>query len=448
MDQLNWYFKQRVSFSEMQDAFTKAEAADHALLTDLFTGGFLIGNVTVVEDSPQSQEVQVGAILAYDNLGQRVVEAAQNFSFVGDDDPGLATQARLYVKFTRDESDPVTDGLNNIINFTQDEGAVLERDLGTPGGGLPALRVDESILLANINIPAAAAVITNADIDATVQNLQTGFSQDQLSGSPIVDGYLGLVKLVALSSTTIDVERASGVGSDGVAATKPDTYIKVVNQTIDVTVAQAANGRDYAGAAVDGVHYVYLIGDTSIGSGADSVIASLDPGPGHGGVGPTLPGTYDRFRLIGMFNRQAGAILPFRQIGEEYIYDDAQLQTVFTGLDPHGGGAGPTAYSILALSPYVSPIAERAYLSMTVLTTSITGPQYGFRSRGGPAIAGWTNIVGGGAGGSLTLSAYPFFALHVDASEQVDWNRETGSAGPHTTDIYVIGMHLDLKHEV
>ena len=109
-------------------------------------------------------------------------------------------------------------------------------------------------------------------------------------------------------------------------------------------------------------------------------------------------------------------------------------------------GAGPTAYAALSLSPYVTPIAERAKISFRQLTTGATAPEYRFRSRGGPAIAGFTNHSFAGAGGSISQDTSAHIELHVDTSQQIDWNREVG-ASAHNVEVFVIGMLLDLHHD-
>jgi hypothetical protein len=481
-DRKNFFFEQRVAQAELDDAYADLENAEFNIKKDAFSGvGFLMSPVTVTEDSPQSTSVLVGDFLGWDSLGQRVEKAAgpTAFSFAGDDNPGLVTPSRLYIKFARLESDPRTDGNGNSVNFEQEESYVIERDLGTPGGANAALRVDESIHIADVNIPAAAGVITNGDI-TIVQNLQSQFPVARLkdmsqgmddamvaavaaapstanrvallsdAGVSQLRGYISNVKLVALSGTIVDVESAIAVNADGVLPPggAPDTLMTVKNAPIDVTAPNGPGGLD-VGVIADGVYYVYLIGD-STGVTAPDVMASLDAGPGYGGIGPSFANApnHDRFRLIGVINRQAGTIIPFRQIGEEYIYDDTQQTLAFpSGLDPHAGVA-PTPYILLSLSPYVTPIAERAYLHFDLGTLAITGPMYGFRSRGGGAGAGRTVLVGGGAGGSLSNNSNTHFEIHVDGAQAVDWNRERlAVAVNHIVEVLVAGMHLDLKYE-
>lgn len=479
-DRKNFFFEQRVTQAELDDAFADLENAEHNIKKDAFSGvGFLMAAVTVAEDSPQSTSVLVGDFLAWDSLGQRVEKTTgpTAFSFAGDDDATLVTPSRLYIKFARLESDPRTDGNGATVNFEREESYVIERDLGTPGGANATLRVDESIHIADVDIPAAAAVIANGDI-TIVQNLQSQFPVARLNGmsqgmddamvaavaaSPSTSnrvalsgdlanfarGYIQNVKIVATGAQTVDVESATAVNGGA----SPSVLMSVKNKTIDLLGSLGPGALD-VGVLADNVYYVYLIGD-STGVTPDDVVASLDPGPGYAGVGPSfanLP-NHDVFRLIGFINERTGAILPFRQIGEEYVYDDIALTYAFgpNGADPWGVAAAPTAFSTLSLAPYVPPIAERATLHVHLLTGSNTGPLYYFRSLGGPAVANGTSLVGGGAGGSVTQVTNTAVIVHVNVSQQIEWNRNLGpnpgTPDTHRLDISVVGVHIDLHHE-
>ncbi len=449
MDKFNFFFRQRVASSEMQDAFNAAEAADHKLLTDLFGGGFLLASVAVTETVGPSTSVVVGTIAAYNTLGERVTEAGQNFSFAGDSHATLVTPARLYVKFKRDESNPRVDGLGNTVQYDQDEGAELQRDLGTPGGALPALRTDGSIQLATINIPAASANILNANITTSVQNLRSTFPTARLADfqSSVVRGYISTVKIVTTGAATptdmIDVESATAVNGGAT----PDKLMRVRNAPLDLAVT-GAGGRD-AGPLINATWYIYLIGDSN-GVNADKVIASLSAGPGYGGAPPTLPGTHNRFRLIGVLIRSAGTIIPFRQINGETYFDDVSLTVAFAfAPDPHVG-AQPTPYVALALAPYCPAIAERVTLAMYANSTAAVRTLYEFRSPGGPTQPGPSNHFRVGSAPDLNENhSESHMVLHASATQTVEWRRGVTGDAAATADVQIAlaGFTSEFHHE-
>jgi len=98
--------------------------------------------------------------------------------------------------------------------------------------------------------------------------------------------------------------------------------------TLDKTTATSALGRDVAGAfSIDTWVGLFAIGDTS-GVASPSFIFSQDFTNG-----PTLPGTYDVFRLLSMGrNDGSGELIPSRKIGKTTMYLDEQL--VFSGAPP------------------------------------------------------------------------------------------------------------------
>jgi hypothetical protein len=474
-DRRNYFFGQRVSESELDAGFNTLEQAEFALKVDAFAGtGFLMSACTVAQDAPPSTSVSVGVALGWDKLGERVERpAAGLFAFAGDSDPVNPRIARLYVKFARAESDGRVDDNAIAVNFVRDESFVLERDLGTPAGVpvAPALRTDESILLANITIPAAAGVIGTAQIDATVQNRNSSFPirriqsvTDGLSdaflaaagASPApstanrvavlsdvagqVLGFMGQNKIVTTAALSIDIERLDAV--DGTGA----KFIRLRNEPITLTGGAAAvNNKDYGGPISNTFHYVYALAD-STGANPDTAIASLNAGPGFGGGGPTIiPLGYDLFRLIGVFQVVGGAILPFRQINGEALYDDTDFTAAFPfGVDPHVGAA-PTGFVTLSLAAFVPVIAERVIIG--VREANIGAQNYGleFRSRGGPALVGKTIAFYDGSSAAAGVGTDYEFRLHVDITQLIDWQRVLG--GSQNVEVVVRGFIPDLHYD-
>jgi len=467
MDKRNFFFKQRVQFSEMREAFDLVEAAERAIKDDAFAGtGFLMAAVTVVEDSPASQEVSVGAILGWDKDGKRVSEgSSQLFDFAGDDDPVDPRIASLYAKFTRVESNPRVDGASNTIQYDQDEGVVLERDLGTPAASPspPAARVDDSIHLADVTIPAAGGNITNSEIDTSVQNLQSSFSIERLQGSsknledailgaqtagasgadrvailsdvPGADvkpnGYRGEVKILTdrtTPATELDIEFCRVFDK-----TNSQILAPANNTILDATAIGVANGLDAGALAADTWYYIYAIGD-STAVNPDATLLSLNPDAPFGGA-PTLPAGYDRSRRIGTVRTDGGSnFINFRQINNVAYYEEQHLIT--------SGATG--SWAAVSLASRVPPTAERAivrgYADIQAGATAMRTLQF---ADGAQAAAGAPVVTTEIQAQNDNESAQQIMRLHVDASQQIHW--QTGATAWTTTEVYVRGYIDDSK---
>lgn len=479
MDKRNWHIKQRVQGVEMRDADDQIEEMEHNFRKDGFSGvNFLLAPVSVTEDAPTSQSVKVNAATAWDKLGQRVFKGSTGtlFAFVNAA-PVFSLISRLYLKYKRDQTNPRPNPAGGPnINYDLNDSFEIQKDDGVAAAVpvAPALRTDESIHLADVTVPGGGGVIVNAAIDTSVQQFNSTFPVRRLKdlnadiddalvaaagSSPAPSaanrvallsdalpmlGFMGMNKIVTISGTVIDVEYVDTVDGTGVQP------IRIRNKPINTALTLVAGGRDYAGPLANTWHYVYAIAD-STGANPDDVIASLNAGPGFGGGGPTIvPLGYDLFRLIGCFLVQAAAILPFRQINGEFLYDDVSMTAAFPfGADPHVG-VGPTAFATLSCAPYCVPEAERVILGARLQTAGGNNAAYTFRSLGGPAVAGRTIDFYDGAndvvGAVNSVGSDWEFRLHVDALQQVSWQRALGAVA-QSVEVVVRGFVLDLKYD-
>ncbi len=478
----DYFIFQAVTEAELDAGFDGLEFAEFNIKADAFSGsaGFIIAGVTVTQAGVPNQTVLVGSCLAWDNLGQRVFKSTTGtvFDFSPDDDPINPRIARLYIKFARALSDPRVDGLGATVNFVRAESFVLERDLGAAAAVpvAPALRIDESILLANITIPAAAGVINNAQITTTIQTLNSKFKVRQLFGatqglddafiaaasaSPLpttanrvallsdvpagIAGFMGQNKIVTTGVLAIDIERFDGV--DRTAAKR----LRLRNRSLTLTGgAGAVNDKDYPGAiAPSSFHYIYAIGDSTLVN-PDASLASLAKGAGFAPfTNPTLPAGYDLYRLIGvMLTNGAGTdILPFRQINGEVIYDDSFLANVYAG------GLPPAAFTALALGGFVPPIAERAIVGVAITFATSQNAIMEFRSLGGPTVVNYTTLFRAGANDTLdgaVLAADSDWEkrLHVSLTGGIEWRTAAGTVGAHAVRVDVRGFVPDLHYDV
>jgi hypothetical protein len=142
MDRRDFYFRQKVTESELDGAFTAAENADFDQFIDAGLSGVAAG-LTLAPDSPVSN-TQVALTLgtAYNDLGQRIRVSSDitvDLSGVSVVTPGNCVPAGIFVKFDRSLSDPRTDGNGVTVDFQRNESYTVEVVAGAevvdPGSG-------------------------------------------------------------------------------------------------------------------------------------------------------------------------------------------------------------------------------------------------------------------------------------------------------------------------
>lgn len=223
MDRLNWYFLQKVTNQELNLAFDQVEARLLARAVDTaLTGvhGDLATALKVEQNGTPNQTVNVRAGVAYDQLGNRMSVASTTNVNVAVDAFAASTQVAssgnekwvsLFLKFTRNNYDPRTDGNGVTVQFRRDASVTFFVKQGTeaPTGTAtrPALEAD-GILLADILRTFNDNTIVDGDIDITRR--QDAFV---IAGSP-TSIRRGLVKdaiadvLAALNAHVVDTSDA------------------------------------------------------------------------------------------------------------------------------------------------------------------------------------------------------------------------------------------------
>lgn len=441
----DFFFKQRVTEGELDDSNLQLELADHDIKKDAFCGanGFLMANVTVVQELAGTLRIDIGTGLGWDKDGQRVENPnASTFEDLSTHQDGaLQVDVNVYMQFDRALSDPRTDGLGNTVNFKRDESFQIVVDAGAPGGGPPALDPTKGIILAEVAIPASPGVITNANIDTSVQNLKSDFPVERLKNfaPPFPNGFIGEIKIVrgAAPATQIEAERAE------VSDTTNTKLLSVANKTADGTLIGVVGGLMDAGAlAASTWYYLYVCGD-STGALADDVFLSINPGAPFG-VAPTPPPGYDLFRRIGAVPTDGvGALISLRKINGITLYEQIDRARIFgPGLPPGGG-----VYTALATAPFVPPIAERCILYCLGQNGGGVGAQIWFRSGAAdPAFALFGRTRQLEMSNLLETQSDNWLALEVDGSpsRNVFWTETGPTSGNALVD--VVGFVDDMKY--
>lgn len=159
----DFFFRQRVTEAELDDALSELEQADQNLAADLGVVG-VVANAVVSQHGPVADlSVDVsGPGIAFDSAGQRIFfSALQNVS-VATDDGGVSTAVStagqekivsVFIKFDRELSDPRVDGNSLTVFFRRDESfkfLVVQGAQSATGTSVPPALRSDAVLLADV----------------------------------------------------------------------------------------------------------------------------------------------------------------------------------------------------------------------------------------------------------------------------------------------------------
>ena len=273
-DRKDFYFRQKVTEAELDDALDGLEEADRNMLSDLGILGASKG-LAVTEESPTPNiTVDVETGVAYDQTGQRMnvpseqnVDVSEDFLMASTDVAGGGNEkiVSVFLEFQRVLSDPRIDGNSNTVFFLRDESFAFKVRQGAeaaPPATPPPLQANE-ILLADITRTNGQTQIFDVDIDLVTrrQTLQIGplspevlklISDLKLSGAITLGG---MATLTALSGAAAVFDAGSSLAIAPVDEYKYSSarvVTRVVNlfraQTEDVTGSAPAWFSNLTGA--------------------------------------------------------------------------------------------------------------------------------------------------------------------------------------------------------
>lgn len=129
----------------------------------------------------------------------------------------------------------------------------------------------------------------------------------------------GHIHGLTLSNNSTDATNDIDIAAGEAASTETNPVLMVLASALTKRLDAAwavgtGNGGLDTGTIADTTYYVWLIqrSDTGVVDALFSVSATS----------PTMPANYDRKRRIGAIIRVSGAILPFRQVGDEFTLKD------------------------------------------------------------------------------------------------------------------------------
>ena len=178
-DRRDYFFKQLVTESEMDQGFDGLEDADRSIVKE--TGIWGITAALVSENSPTADlTVNVQDLFSFDKDGQRVVaEGVNNVDLALDfasnpttvATPGNEKILSLFVEFDRALSDPRLDGNNDTVFFVRDETfnfIVKQGAESVPPATAPPVEADK-LLVADITLSHSQTQILDANISTSRQ---------------------------------------------------------------------------------------------------------------------------------------------------------------------------------------------------------------------------------------------------------------------------------------
>ncbi len=180
----NWYFKQKVTKTELANGFTEVRGYTKDFIADHLTDGFL-AVPTLTEHSPSPDftvDVNIplsGAIIAYNNQGQTIrIPGSQNVDLTDAGLsggpvtlPGAGNQkyVLVLVGYSQSESDPRTDGDGLPVNYVLEDSFVFSiiqgAEAATGSAVVPSDPGDGRLIIGKFLLSENTTQITNSLID-------------------------------------------------------------------------------------------------------------------------------------------------------------------------------------------------------------------------------------------------------------------------------------------
>lgn len=346
---LNYYFRQKVTESELDLGFTLLEDADHALMTDMAQIGVLSGMVVTQRGAGANLTVDVSAGKTYDKNGQRIQFATTQNVDVSVDDSAVSTAVAgagnskvisLFVKFARVLTDPRTDGNSTTVYFNEAEGFGFSVKQSTEAVTPTPVALDATnILLADITRTFGDTQILNAAIgtsrreDVFVHAGATYALRRGLVGDALADAFDHLntnaANLTAHIANGVGAHAASAISYAGSGAWADATTVASnnVEAAIDEVVSDlaAAAGAARVGGSPTAGAYMFSTAGATVQALIDSIQSYLNLGPrGRYVLTYTASQALTTERQV-LVNTSGGAVtltLPTPAHGIEFFFKD------------------------------------------------------------------------------------------------------------------------------
>lgn len=275
-------------------------------------------------------------------------------------------------------------------------------------------------------------VITGAEGDILVFNAEGNPTVEPLPATQGFIDYYG-IQLQKSASQTIQV------GFSQVVVQKTGSVSLFITNTTPILLTLSNNGAaglDVGAVAPSTYYWIYVIYDST--NATTSVLASLSA------TAPTMPGTYDYKRLIGLARTTSSSFIAdgyYQSDSEVWFGTDADI-VIFTNTGSLSGG-----YASGTISSYVSTnCANNAKFRMSLVGSSAGGEYVVFIANQASSTMAQTGAVYGGNGLSSTTGSknyYVTFEAQIPVGATSYYNVfATGLSGSDVVALSLSGFSL------
>ena len=303
MQRYDFFFKQKVTESELDSAFGSAETAINNVILDNGIIGITSGGAVSQNAGTANLTVDVsGPATIYDQTAQRISwSATQDVDCSIDENsnptavvtPGNHRILSIFAKFKRVLSDPRLDGSGDTVYFNSAESFELHVAAGAEASSPtpPVLRANE-ILLADIELDYGQTQILNADISTTrrqwaiktTSGISVAVGQIEEAVQALADGVVS--GLAAHKVSTADEHVASAVNYTSGPAWNDGTTnpAATVEAQLDKIVTDLADEASIGNGGADKVgSKTFTVGSLVVASGSvrEQLVAVLGAANDH-----------------------------------------------------------------------------------------------------------------------------------------------------------------------
>jgi hypothetical protein len=418
-DRTDFYFRQRVTESELDLAFTLLEQADRNVATDIGVFGIISGAVPAPHAPVADLTIDLtAASTAYDRLGQRIYFGTGQRVDCSVDSAGVPTDVKaqgserwlgVFLRFTRRLSDPRTDGNSQQVYFRRDESfeLVVRQGIETAAGAaVPVALQDDELLVCDVRRAYGRAQVVAGDI-ALKRRQAFVFAR---ASAVQVDPGLWKTLAPAAPHAQAALDAADGVLSDHLGGTARRHPAEAIDFTPHVFLASKNVGAALAELVDSLVAVAGTPGAARIGmDGLPGAPAALQPGSVRTQLAQLLAALNAHLgAAAGAHAASAIGAAPFGPVTATSV--QAQLQQLLTVLAA-ASGAALVGGDAVAGKPY-------ALTAGTLLNQLVAD------------LAALTAGLGAAKIGNVDLGGAPYHVGAGNLHDQLTWI--TGGLNGHT----------------
>ncbi|MGO9713953.1 MAG: hypothetical protein ACLQBL_34180 [Polyangiaceae bacterium] len=371
-DRCDYYFRQKVTESELDLGFTLLENADRNLASDIGIFGIISGAAPSSHAPVADLTIDLtAAATAYDHLGERIyfgtgqrVDCSVDLSGVPTDvkNQGNERSLGVFLRFTRQLSDARTDGNSQQVYFRRDESFQLVVRQGVEaaaGATVPVPLQDAELLVCDVRRAYGRTQILAGDID-TSRRQAFVFAR---ASAVQVDPSAWKTLVPAASHTQAALDATDGVFTDHLTGAARRHPAEAIDFTPHGFLASKTVGAAIGELVDDLLAMTGTPGSARIGAdGLPGAPAAIGPGSVRSQLVALLAALNAHLgAVVGAHAASAIAAAPFGVVTATSV--QAQLQQVLTLLAA-ASGATLIGGDVVAGKPYA--------LAAGTLTAQIT----------------------------------------------------------------------------